>query len=196
MKTTRDYVLLFNHVFPEDLCRKLTDIFEGLDAEKKQAIKTDLDDLLTANIIDHHEFEPYRATIMKGFRIATNEFYKRTCQAQIQNMQDFEIHDTFETPVIERFEQGVGRHDCHCDNTTIHVCRREITVRLYLNTVAEGGETKFIMDTEEAVEVKPQIGSVLCFPSNFLFPHMETVPISETKYVMTSHILLPNISII
>ena len=62
-------------------------------------------------------------------------------------------------------------------------CPRFISFLWYLNDVEEGGQTLF-----HGKEVKPKKGRLVIFPPLWLFPHMGTEPISNTKYVMSSYL--------
>ena len=55
--------------------------------------------------------------------------------------------------------------------------------------VAEGGET--IFDIGEEVAIKPEAGSVVCFPPTWQYPHKGATPISGPKYVISSYVWLP-----
>ena len=61
----------------------------------------------------------------------------------------------------------------------------------YLNDVEEGGETKFKFEsTGEELSIKPEAGSVVCFPPTWQYPHKGCTPISGPKYVISSYVQL------
>jgi hypothetical protein len=51
----------------------------------------------------------------------------------------------------------------------------------YLNDVHEGGETEFF----GSYLIKAEIGKMIIFPSDWMFPHCGKTPISNDKYVLT-----------
>jgi prolyl 4-hydroxylase len=54
---------------------------------------------------------------------------------------------------------------------------------VYLNDVAEGGETEFPLQGDK---IKPEAGKVAIFPSFFSFVHQSNTAISASKYVLVS----------
>ena len=78
------------------------------------------------------------------------------------------------------------RHDFTGHPDTLY---RQLSVIFYLNDVPDGGgEQFFVSHGEERVTIKPKIGDVLVFPSNFPFHHRSSLPISNNKYVVTTWI--------
>lgn len=63
---------------------------------------------------------------------------------------------------------------------TKSICRL-ISFILYLNNDFVGGETEFVFD-----KYKPNVGEVLIFPSNFLFPHCGKKIINGNKKIITT----------
>ena len=58
---------------------------------------------------------------------------------------------------------------------------RVISAVLYLNDIAEGGETRF---TCFDFTVEPKAGRLVLFPSNFVYRHAALAPRSGTKYAV------------
>tara|TARA_B100001996_G_scaffold363227_1_gene331326 strand:+ start:62 stop:721 length:660 start_codon:yes stop_codon:yes gene_type:complete len=85
---------------------------------------------------------------------------------------------------IKRYNVGVNEaFNTHVDSMNLLSCPRFISFLWYLNDVEEGGQTLF-----HGKEVKPKKGRLVIFPPLWLFPHMGTEPISNTKYVMSSYL--------
>ncbi|MGD2137773.1 MAG: 2OG-Fe(II) oxygenase, partial [Gammaproteobacteria bacterium] len=57
---------------------------------------------------------------------------------------------------------------------------------LYLNSVAEGGETLFF---HQNVAVKPEAGKLVIFPAGFTHVHKGQRPISNDKYIINGWIV-------
>ena len=55
-------------------------------------------------------------------------------------------------------------------------------VLLYLNDVAEGGETEFLY---QSLRIKPKKGTVIICPTDFTHTHRGNPPLSKTKYIAT-----------
>ena len=85
---------------------------------------------------------------------------------------------------IKRYNVGVNEaFNTHVDSMNLRSCPRFISFLWYLNDVEEGGQTLF-----HGKEVKPKKGRLVIFPPLWLFPHMGTEPISNTKYIMSSYL--------
>lgn len=75
---------------------------------------------------------------------------------------------------VQKYEPGEGFYKTHHDGLN-----RSISALVYLNDVEEGGETVF---PEFDLAVKPEKGKLVIFPSNYIYRHAATIPISNTKY--------------
>ena len=101
--------------------------------------------------------------------------YARTVFPQYYGIERFRI---------KRYNVGVNEaFNTHVDSMNLLSCPRFISFLWYLNDVEEGGQTLF-----HGKEVKPKKGRLVIFPPLWLFPHMGTEPISNTKYVMSSYL--------
>ena len=86
---------------------------------------------------------------------------------------------------IQKYEKNKGQYIWHNDQRIekMNSQYRVITFLWYLNNVEEGGETGFL-----TYNVKPEIGKLLLFPSDWSYPHCGKMPISHDKYIMTGWI--------
>ena len=73
------------------------------------------------------------------------------------------------------------------DLIKIIVYARRIDVNYAKDDVAEGGETEFV---ELGYKVKPEMGKLLMFPCNQLYPHKGNKPISNGKHVFTAFVCM------
>ena len=66
---------------------------------------------------------------------------------------------------------------------------RQLSVIFYLNDVNKGGEELFQVDPDiDIAFIKPRIGDILIFPSNFPYIHTSKPSISDDKYVINTWI--------
>jgi hypothetical protein len=89
-----------------------------------------------------------------------------------------------EQPTVLRYEPSTdpsrAEHE-HADAWNIASATRQVSVLAYLNDVAKGGETVFpSFDHVERCEK----GTILLYPSNFLFHHFARPPESGPKIVV------------
>jgi Rps23 Pro-64 3,4-dihydroxylase Tpa1-like proline 4-hydroxylase len=76
-----------------------------------------------------------------------------------------------------RYEKG-GYLPAHQDHG---VSSRVLSVVMYLNNEYEGGELSF---PNSKIKIKPEPGSIIFFPSNYLYVHEVAPIISGTRYSM------------
>lgn len=81
-----------------------------------------------------------------------------------------------ESPQFLFYEKGEGFYRPHYDTGQFNP--RIFSLVAYLNDVEEGGETHFEYFN---VSVKPKAGSLIMFPSDFVFFHGAKTPISDNK---------------
>lgn len=67
--------------------------------------------------------------------------------------------------------------------------RRGLAYTIYLNDIEEGGETEFL---NQSVRVKPKKGRVVIWPAGFPYVHRGNPPLKNTKYILTSWMLIPS----
>ena len=88
----------------------------------------------------------------------------------------------------QRYEQGKGNYGYwHSEiypqpgeNKALH---RMLLFIIYLNDVEEGGETDFFYQNKS---IKPKAGTMIIAPCGFTHTHRGNIPISSSKYVLTS----------
>jgi hypothetical protein len=91
-----------------------------------------------------------------------------------------------ERPTVVRYEPSTDRIEHfveHADAGGILSATRQISVIAYLNDVVQGGETVFPgFDHSQPCEK----GTLLLFPSNFIYQHLARPPESGPKMVLVS----------
>ena len=96
-------------------------------------------------------------------------------------LKELGSHTSYEVK-MQKTEPGQGYHVWHCESGGRESCHRLLAWTLYLNDVAEGGETEFIY---QHMRVKPQQGTLVIWPAGFTHTHRGNTPLSNTKYIMT-----------
>lgn len=76
---------------------------------------------------------------------------------------------------------GQGFYKPHCDDGP--GTPRIFSALLYLNDVAEGGETYF---NKINISIAPKKGRLVIFPSNYIYTHEARTPISNDKFVLVT----------
>ena len=83
---------------------------------------------------------------------------------------------------LQRTKIGGGFHNWHFEQASIDTCRRVIVWSIYLNDVAEGGETEFLYQHKR---IKAKKGTAVFFPASYTHTHRGNPPISNDKYILT-----------
>ena len=86
---------------------------------------------------------------------------------------------------IQHYRRNEGHFKWHFDALGPGGWERQLAVIIYLNSVAEGGETRFY---RQDLKIKPVAGSALFFPPFWTHMHCGEIPRSEDKYVISTFI--------
>jgi hypothetical protein len=86
---------------------------------------------------------------------------------------------------IQHYRKNEGHFKWHFDALGPGTWHRQIAMIIYLNSVAEGGETCF---HRQSLRVKPVAGDGLFFPTFWTHAHCGEVPRSEDKYIISSFV--------
>jgi prolyl 4-hydroxylase len=93
----------------------------------------------------------------------------------------------FEEFLIKRYRPTAqDQFPAHVDVSNANTMHRMLALVLYLNDVAEGGETAFL---KLDLKVAPRRGRLLMFPPNFLYPHAGLPPRGATKYILGTYLI-------
>lgn len=84
---------------------------------------------------------------------------------------------------IQQTRPTEGYHIFHCEHGDLNTSRRLGFVILYLNDVAEGGETEFLYQSQR---IKPTKGTLIFAPASFTHTHRGNPPLSEDKFIVTT----------
>ena len=87
----------------------------------------------------------------------------------------------FESLGIYRYQNESEGYDWHSDGMDAGLRYRFVSAVLYLNTVAQGGETEFRYQNRK---IPAQEGTVVLFPSGWTHIHRGCPPRSGSKYVL------------
>ncbi len=103
--------------------------------------------------------------------------------AQFPSLQVFPLRCTGYK--IQHYRRNQGHFDWHFDALGPGAWERQLAMVIYLNSVAEGGETCF---HRQNLKVKPVAGDAVFFPTFWTHMHRGEVPKSEDKYIISSFV--------
>ena len=177
------WIKTYPKIFSKEECTGLIEWFEILD-ESKQLVQTKLE--------GHREFDEVNLNDFREQSLKMQlDVYKRFDDIFENYKQDVKVHkkalpekSAWEELRIKRYRTGVGNFLDHVDVGDSISARRFLVFFVYLNDVAEGGETEF---PDLDLTISPECGRILVFPSTWTFLHRGNIPISNDKYILGSY---------
>jgi hypothetical protein len=106
--------------------------------------------------------------------------YKSYCE-EFDTLNNVNQHTIFNYKVQKTLPGG-GYHVWHCEHDSISHSRRLGTYSLFLNDVAEGGETEFLYQNQR---LSPKEGRLVIFPAGYTHTHRGNPPLRGVKYILT-----------
>jgi len=82
-----------------------------------------------------------------------------------------------------------GFSNWHVEQFIAEAADRCLVWMLYLNDVEAGGSTEFLY---QGISVKPEAGRFVLWPAGVTHPHRGNPPYSNTKYILTGWLEMPN----
>jgi prolyl 4-hydroxylase len=176
-----DLIQIYDDVLEPKFCQvliekfeKYSDYHERIENEKKP----NFTQLNLTKLSDIDELKPLHQYLIQKVVQYKEEYY------QYIDSRCFPSSNAFEQFRIKRYNNdGSDEFDCHVDVTDYESARRYLSFLFYLNDVDEGGETIF-KDTK----IKPKTGKLMMFPPLWMYPHIGTAPISNSKYILTTYL--------
>jgi 2OG-Fe(II) oxygenase superfamily len=86
---------------------------------------------------------------------------------------------------LQHYRKNEGHFRWHFDALGPGAWERQLAIIIYLNSVADGGETSF---HRQNLKVKPVAGDAVFFPTFWTHMHCGEVPRSQDKYVISSFV--------
>jgi hypothetical protein len=182
-----DFIYQNKNSLTKKTCNDIIDLFESLECHHRLGAigpnnKTDIN---LKNCIDLDLFkllnEDLKNTLIneikKNLKVYVNKCSTNSLINELYNQISF---DTF---LIHKYIKNTGKFAYHQDffiESEINKYRI-LNYMWYLNDVHEGGETEFF----GSYLIKAEIGKMIIFPSDWMFPHCGKTPISNDKYVLT-----------
>ena len=83
---------------------------------------------------------------------------------------------------IQRYYPGQGFFNPHCESSSSSVSNRVLVWMIYLNTVTDGGETRF---PDYDLNINAVEGKLVIWPAGYTHVHHGLVSKTQTKYITT-----------
>lgn len=184
-----NFVGVYDNAFSAEYCQNLINHFEWCQKNNRTYGRPDAEHLKndqSTNLDPHTPTDiSYMGANITEFIDEFNRVFWDTCYTDYRKMYsvlDQSAKHTIFTYKVQKTEPGGGYHIWHCEDADrLHMNRLGVYI-LYLNDVAEGGETEFLYLSKR---VKAQRGRLVIFPPNYPWAHRGNPPLSGTKYILT-----------
>lgn len=187
---TDDFIEVYPNAFSSEFCQAAIQYFEDMKAAGFTTTRQEHEaGVKKTQKQDHMLFATTETAInLRPTIQLANEFnkiYWGDCYTKYTDkysiLNDYDQHFNYEIK-IQKTEIGGGYHLWHSENMLRVLSPRLLVWTVYLNDVAEGGETEFLYQHRR---VKAEAGSCMIFPANFTHPHRGNPPLSNDKYIIT-----------
>jgi hypothetical protein len=174
----RDYIVIFENIVPEKLCDSILSEYattnEWEKTHTKGGIRTDIRSamtiLMSTDQVININFEIRKSLDNDVFKCANSAIQTYNQKFSLCNIEQDSGYE------LLRYETGQF-YTTHTDS--FKSAPRAVSCSFVLNDDYEGGEFAFF---NRELIYKPPKGSVLMFPSNFMYPH-EVMPVTRgTRY--------------
>ena len=172
----QDYIRVYNNVLSKEFCNELIWLFgQAVNVQRHNSQNLSFDQL----VMNHtHMFRPAMDSIFNTCESIKNRYLK-DCDIE------FVPTHAYEMCKMKKYSYKNNDYfDTHIDSADAQTGHRFLVILFYLNTVEEG-ETEF---TSLGLKIPAIQGSVLVFPSNFLYPHKGNIPLQD-KYIFSTYLL-------
>lgn len=188
-----DFIRVYEKAVSPQFCRGIIDFFEwsaehNRTWERQETTPIHKKDLSTSinpkNFWEINFVNEHLSGYIDEFNTAFwDECYPSYVQ-EFDTLRGFPNHTIF-TYKIQKTLPAEGYHVWHCEHSSMGASRRIGVYILYLNDVAEGGETEFLYQRKR---IQPKEGMLCIFPASYTHTHRGNPPLRGKKYVMTGWI--------
>lgn len=189
----KDFIGVYDGYIPDQACDEAIELFNKYQEFNKvfsrftsegvtQDFKNDKQLFCSPEHLTDQEFNVNKLKLlMVNFDLALRHYYTET------NIKKYTSEDIITDHVkIQKTIPAQGYHVWHIEHGQgIENLKRVLAYTIYLNTVEEGGETEFLLQSQR---LKPVKGRICIFPASFPYVHRGNPPLSGEKYIATSWI--------
>jgi hypothetical protein len=183
-----NFVGIYDGAFSIDFCDKVIEYFKWCQSNNRsygrpneEIVKKDESCNLNPITQEINFSYPHIQHILQEFNTAFWDVCYKDYSNQYSDLQNYQAH-TIYTYKVQKTSPSGGYHIWHSENGDKHFSSRIGVYILYLNDVAEGGETEFLYLSKR---IAPKKGRLVIFPPNYPWAHRGNPPLSGDKYILT-----------
>ena len=178
----KEFIKVYDDVLDPNICQNLIELFEK-SSDKQERIENNKKPNFTQFNFTKNSNTFSELELIHNYLIQIVFQYKKIYYDAIGNY-GFPQQHNFEEFRIKRYNNdGNDLFDTHIDVIDYPSARRFLSFFWYLNDVRVGGETVF-----ENLIITPKVGKMVVFPPLWMFPHKGNIPISNTKYLLSTYL--------
>lgn len=182
MDKISDLIQVYDNALDKNICNLLIEKFETLVEKQEKVNQNNKPNFTQLNLTEVCN-ESSELNYLHQFLLKKTFDYKKKYCSYLGEWKFPQKHG-FEQFRIKRYlNNGKDVFERHIDVTDYASARRYLSFFWYLNDVDEGGETVF-----DGLTVKPETGKLVVFPPLWMFPHSGNMPISNTKYIVSTYL--------
>jgi prolyl 4-hydroxylase len=181
----RDFIRVYDEVLPATLCEGLINGFEQMrdaQVENGRGVRGGLEGSRWTEL----NLSLFADAAMKGYFLGLIDKYLAIYNEQVHLGLPIPPSARISELMIKRYsasqEDGFQPHF----DSIYEKSNRYLVFLWYLNTVDEGGETRF---TDLGVDVQAKKGRLLVFPPYWMYQHAGLSPRSNDKYILSTYLL-------
>ena len=175
-----DFIEIYPNALDAATCHSIIEFFEQSSAKIPSA--TGISGIVHAVrrsqgvLLDPQSGGPFFQAVLAALQ--------RSFAAYVAKYQELRLQQSvFESFGIYRYLNESEGYDWHSDGMDLGLRYRFVSAVLYLNSVAQGGETEFRYQNRK---ITAQEGTVVLFPSGWTHIHRGCPPRSGPKYVLVT----------
>ena len=173
------------NVFEKEYCEEIIKHFDVMARNKvtynQNNLAVNQDNRIVFDWAHTQKQYHYDYSLCDYFYKKLHETYTEQYMEKYQMLKQSEQHSP-KGMSIQKTSPHQGYHAWHAEAADIGSSSRVMNYMVYLNVVEEGGETEFLY---QGVKLKPQTGSLVIFPTNYMYPHRGNPIYKGEKYIIT-----------
>lgn len=179
MVELNDFIHVYENSIDAETCDFLVDLFQN-NLENSKNISDDKNCYIQYNLTENKDNTDKIREVHNS--IVRTTFYQRDQYYDFIHKEVFPKKHSLEQFKIQKYSYE-SKTEPQVNVVDYSLARRFLSFVWFLNDVSEGGEIIF-----KDLEVNPEKGKLIIFPSFWMFPYKANPPIGDTKYLLTTHL--------
>lgn len=177
------------NILNRDICNSFISLFENSDEKRPGVLygpngvssdseKKSTDITFNPKYLQHPSWGPLLIEVVSVLEKGLSNYIDRN-KIAFSKLDPLYISPNFN---MQRYEPGEGFYGWHCERASLKYSNRVLVWAIYLNDVADRGETEFLYQQhfEEA-----EAGKLVIWPSDWMYTHRGVPSPTQRKYILT-----------